>query len=154
MGGRAAPVRPPYANGVPLPRWLARLNRRVTNPVLRPLAARLPAFGVVVHRGHVSGRLYRTPVTTFPSEGGFLIALTYGRDVDWVRNVLAADGCRLIHRGRPVDLVDPRILPLQRHAGDIPAWIRGILRLLRVNEVLRLRSSSATGPRAEPKTVR
>ena len=130
----------PYPRWVPLPGWLARLNRRVTNPALRPLAGRLPAFGIVLHRGRRTGRVYRTPVNAFPHEDGFLIALTYGRDVDWVKNVVTEGGCRLIHRGRGVDLIDPRILPLQEVTGSIPGWIRSILRTLGVSEVLHLRA--------------
>jgi deazaflavin-dependent oxidoreductase (nitroreductase family) len=126
---------------VPFPGWLARFNRRVTNPALRPLAHRLPYFGVVLHRGRSTGRPYRTPVNAFPERDGFLIALTYGRDVDWVRNVIAADGCRLVHRRRTVDLTGPRVIPLREEPGAIPAWIRGILRGLGVREVLRLSSS-------------
>jgi deazaflavin-dependent oxidoreductase (nitroreductase family) len=124
---------------VPLPGWLARLNRRVTNPALSPVAERLPSFGVVLHRGRSTGRAYRTPVNAFPQGDHFLIALTYGRQVDWVRNVIAAGGCRLIHRGRVVDLVDPRLLPIDEGARAIPGWIRGILRSLRVDQALELR---------------
>ncbi|MDP8970068.1 MAG: nitroreductase family deazaflavin-dependent oxidoreductase [Actinomycetota bacterium] len=122
---------------MPLPEWLARLNRHVTNPILQPLASRLPYFGVVVHRGRSSGRLYRTPVNAFPHRDGFLVALTYGRDVDWLQNVLVAEGCRLIHRGRIVDLVGPRILPL-RSCQAIPGWIRRLLRVIQVSEVVHL----------------
>lgn len=64
-------------------------------------------------------------------------SLTYGRDVDWVKNVIAEGGCRLIHRGRAVDLMGPRILSLRQKDQAIPGWIRG-LRLLRVDEVLHL----------------
>ncbi len=128
----------PYAWRMPLPDWLATINRRVTNPMLRPLAARLPYFGVVLHRGRASGRLYRTPVNAFAQADGFLVALTYGRDVDWVRNVIAEGGCRLVHRGHAVDLVGPRLLPLGAGTHVIPGWIRGILRVLRVSEVLHL----------------
>lgn len=127
-----------YPWSVPLPGWLARFNRRVTNPALRPVAGRLPCFGVVVHRGRTTGRVYRTPVTAFPCRDGFAIALTYGRDVDWVKNVIAEGGCRLIHRGRAVDLMGPRILSLRQEDQAIPGWIRDILQLLRVDEVLHL----------------
>ncbi|MFN2555458.1 MAG: nitroreductase family deazaflavin-dependent oxidoreductase [Nitriliruptorales bacterium] len=122
---------------MPLPDSLARLNRRVTNPALRPLAGRLPYFGVVLHRGRHTGRLYRTPVNAFPQRDGFVVALTYGRDVDWLKNVLATDGCRLIHRGRPVDLADPQILPLE-DAPAIPTAIRGLLRGIGVSEAVHL----------------
>ena len=114
----------PYDWSVPLPGWLARFNRGVSNPVLRPMAARLPYFGVVLHRGRVSGRLYRTPVTTFPRGDGFVIALTYGRDVDWVKNVLASGMCGLVYRRRAVGLVGPSITPLSEHGGAIPGFIR------------------------------
>ncbi len=126
---------------MPLPDWLARLNRRVTNPALRPLAGRLPYFGVVLHRGRVSGRLYRTPVNAFPHGGGFGVALTYGRNVDWLKNVLVAGGCRLIHRGRTVDLAGPRILPLQ-DSQAIPSWIRRLLHEIGVGEVVYLETAS------------
>jgi deazaflavin-dependent oxidoreductase (nitroreductase family) len=121
----------------PLSGWLARVNR-LTNPVLRPLAGRVPYFGVVLHRGRSTGRVYRTPVNAFPHGRRFVIALTYGRDVDWLKNVIAAAGCRLEHRGRTIDLVDPRIVPLRDQGTAIPSWIRGILRALGVDEVLRL----------------
>jgi deazaflavin-dependent oxidoreductase (nitroreductase family) len=124
---------------VTLPGWLARFNRRVTNPALRPLAGRLPAFGIVLHRGRRTGRVYRTPVNAFPHGDGFLIALTYGHQVDWLKNVIAEGGCRLIHRGRGVDVIDPRVLPLHEDTGSIPGWIRRILGTLGVSEVLELR---------------
>lgn len=123
---------------MPLPGWLARLNRRLTNPALRPVAERLPRFGVVLHVGRGTGRVYRTPVNVFRHRNRFVIALTYGREVDWVRNVIAAGRCRLVHRGRTVDLVGPKILPLRDEAMAIPLWVRGILRALGVDQVLRL----------------
>ncbi|MDP8930166.1 MAG: nitroreductase family deazaflavin-dependent oxidoreductase [Actinomycetota bacterium] len=109
----------------------------MTNHALRPLATRLPYFGVILHQGRVSGSLYRTPVNAFPHGDGFLVALTYGRDVDWLKNVHVAGGCRLIHRGRTLDLVGPVILPLQ-DSQAIPSWIRGILRLIDVSEAVHL----------------
>jgi deazaflavin-dependent oxidoreductase (nitroreductase family) len=127
---------------VPLPGWLARFNRRVTNPALRQVAGRLPYFGVVVHRGRTTGRVYRSPVTAFPYRDGFLIALTYGREVDWVKNVIAQGGCQLILRRRAVDFTRLRVLSLQElQAIPFRGWIQGILQLLRVDEVLHLQLS-------------
>jgi len=56
-------------------------------------------MGLVVHRGRRSGRVYDTPVLVFPADDGYVIALTYGPDTDWIRNVLAAGGCAA--RSRP-----------------------------------------------------
>ena len=45
----------------------------------------------------------------FATEDGYLFALTYGPDTDWVKNVLAAGGCELRTRGRAVRLTSPRL---------------------------------------------
>jgi deazaflavin-dependent oxidoreductase (nitroreductase family) len=114
-----------------LPRWLARFNRRIMNRLTGPLAPYLPGFGVVVHCGRRSGRLYRTPVNVFPRRGGFVVALTYGPHSDWVRNVLADGGCVLETRGRSLALTKPRLLHDARlHAVPAPLpWIGGLARI-------------------------
>src|SRR6202049_320007 len=80
-------------------RWVAAFNRAITNRITIRFAARLPGFGIVTHVGRKSGRVYRTPVNVFRAPEGFLIALTYGRESEWVRNVLAAGGCELETQG-------------------------------------------------------
>jgi deazaflavin-dependent oxidoreductase (nitroreductase family) len=95
---------------MPLPKALARFNRRVTNPVLAPLARRLPGFAIVTHTGRRSGREHRTPVNLFRSGDTYVIALTYGADAQWVRNVEAAGGCEIETRGARIRLVEPRIV--------------------------------------------
>src|ERR1022692_2288958 len=76
-------------------RWVAAFNLAVTNRITSRFAARLPGFGILAHVGRKSSRVYRTPVNVFRAPEGFLIALTYGRDSEWVKNVLAAGGCQL-----------------------------------------------------------
>jgi deazaflavin-dependent oxidoreductase (nitroreductase family) len=122
---------------MPAPRWLARFNRHGTNRVLGPLAPILPWFGVVVHRGRKSGRLYRTPVNVFPRPGGCVVALTYGPESEWVRNVLAAGGCQLETRGRTLALARPRLAHDPRRRA-VPAPVRAVLGLLRVDDFLDL----------------
>jgi deazaflavin-dependent oxidoreductase (nitroreductase family) len=92
-----------------LPMWLARFNRRATNRLTRRFADRLPGFGIVVHQGRRSGRAYHTPVNVFRDGDDYVIALTYGAETDWVRNVLAAGGCELLTRGQRVTLTNPRL---------------------------------------------
>jgi deazaflavin-dependent oxidoreductase (nitroreductase family) len=121
---------------VPLPSWLARVNRRLTNRLLGPAAAMLPYFGVIHHRGRVSGRPYRTPVNVFPTDDGFIVALTYGR-TDWVRNVLAMGECELEHRGRHHRLTAPRLVG-RTEAAEVPSFVRFSLDLIGVEEFLRL----------------
>ncbi|MFG1711043.1 nitroreductase family deazaflavin-dependent oxidoreductase [Nonomuraea sp. M3C6] len=80
---------------MPLPEAVARFNRTVTNRVTMPFAGRLPGLAVVHHKGRRSGRSYKTPVSIFRRPDGYVAALTYGPDRDWVKNVIAAGGCEL-----------------------------------------------------------
>jgi F420H(2)-dependent quinone reductase len=80
-------------------RWLAKINIAFTNRITRLFAGWLPGFGILTHVGRKSGKVYRTPVNVFRAPEGFLIALTYGRESEWVRNVVAAGGCKLDTRG-------------------------------------------------------
>lgn len=122
---------------MPLPKGLARFNRVATNRVSRPLAGRIRGFGVVIHKGRRSGREYRTPVNVFRRDGGFELALTYGPDADWVKNVVAAGGTDLKYRGRIYSLTNPRMVQKPREAA-IPAPVRLILSLLGVDTFLLL----------------
>jgi len=94
---------------MPAPRWLARFNLHVTNRLLSPLANHLQGMGVIVHIGRRTHRRYRTPVLIFRRGNHLIVALTYGRESQWVQNVLANDGCELENRGRLVRLVHPRV---------------------------------------------
>ncbi len=120
-----------------LGRRMATFNRHVTNRVLGGAATRLPGFGVVLHVGRRSGRRYRTPVNVFRAPNGYVMALTYGSDAEWVRNVVAAGGCELVTRGRTVRLVSPRLFRDERRA-RMPAPVRVVLGLARVSEFLEL----------------
>jgi deazaflavin-dependent oxidoreductase (nitroreductase family) len=93
---------------------------------------------VVVHRRRRSGRPYRTPVLTFRADDGYVVALFYGADRDWVRNVLAAGSCTLQRGGRQVELTATRMLDISDGVALVPAPMRPALRLLRVTRVLRL----------------
>jgi deazaflavin-dependent oxidoreductase (nitroreductase family) len=93
---------------------------------------------VVVHRGRRTGRRYRTPALAFRAGEGYVIALFYGADRDWVRNVLAAGSCTLKRGGRQVELTAPRMLDISDGMILVPAPMRPALRLLRVTRVLRL----------------
>jgi deazaflavin-dependent oxidoreductase (nitroreductase family) len=120
-----------------LPRAVAKFNRHATNRVLGTVAPYLPGFGMIVHTGRKSGTTYRTPVSLFRADTGYAIALTYGPDCDWVRNVLAARGCDAVVRGTVVHLTEPRVV---RHEDrrPVPAPVRPFLGLLGVADFLEL----------------
>jgi deazaflavin-dependent oxidoreductase (nitroreductase family) len=106
-----------------LRRWLAQVNRHVTNRLVSPAARYLPGFGVVLHVGRKSGRRYRTPVNVFRRPGGWIIALMYGPNADWVRNVRATNGCTLQTRGGTVRLAQPHVYRDDEHLNG-PAFLR------------------------------
>lgn len=120
-----------------LPKRLARFNKVATNRVTGLVAPWLPGFAMLTHTGRKSGRRYRIPLNVFRTDDGYLIALTYGPDTDWVKNVLAAGGCELRTRGRDVALTNPRLVHDEsRSAMPVPA--RQLLALVGVTDFLRL----------------
>ncbi len=122
---------------MPLPRKVAELNKVGLNRVTTPLSRHLPGFGLVHHRGRRSGREYRTPVNVFRTDGGFTIALTYGTEADWLKNVLAAGGCRIETRGQTYQCTAPRLFHDESRA-DMPVVVRQILSIAHVSDFLAL----------------
>ncbi len=77
-------------------------------------------------------RHYRTPVLVFRRGHHFIIALTYGRESQWVQNVLADGGCQLENMGRTVR--QPRVFHnAQRRVMKVV--VRGMLGLLNVSDL-------------------
>jgi deazaflavin-dependent oxidoreductase (nitroreductase family) len=136
-----------------LARKIAHFNKRVTNRVTGPVAPYLPGFGVVHHTGRTSGKHYETPVNVFRRDDGFVIALTYGTQSDWVRNVQAAGGCELVTRGRRHRLTDPEIV--HDETRQAASWFaRPILKAIGAADFMRLRRESPIEePRAQAASV-
>ena len=120
---------------MPIPKSVAVFNKKVTNHVTTPFAGHLPGFAVVTHLGRRSGQSYRTPVNVFRRGDDYVFALTYGADVDWIKNVEAAGACDIECRGRTIHLVEPQRFrdPTGR---DVPGAVRAILRLIDANEFM------------------
>ena len=118
--------------------FLRPFTVNVFNRISRLIAGWLPGFGLLLYRGRTSGKAYRTPMNVFRQGDEFVFALTYGADVQWVKNILAAGECGLRTRGRELRLVEPRLYadPAQR---DMPFPVRQFLGLLKVTEFLRMR---------------
>ena len=113
-----------------LPRFLRRVNRVFTNPLMGTIAWRVPPLAVVHHVGRKSGRAYRTPVLAFYSKAGFVIPMTYGRDVDWARNLVQARGGEVEQMGRRLALEDPRIVDFAAAEPRLPAVARAFFKAL------------------------
>ncbi|CPZ38355.1 deazaflavin-dependent nitroreductase [Mycobacteroides abscessus] len=83
-----------------IPQSVARFNKYVTNPVQRLWAGWAPSFAIIEHKGRKSGKEFRTPVTAFTTPDGVAILLTYGPDRDWLKNLQAAGGGRVVRGAR------------------------------------------------------
>jgi deazaflavin-dependent oxidoreductase (nitroreductase family) len=123
-------------------RWVAAFNLAVTNRITSRFATRLPGFGILTHVGRKSGTVYRTPVNVFRVPDGFLIALTYGPDSEWVRNVVAAGRCQLETRRVRYQLSAPTVVhdPSRRR---FPPPVRVILRVIGADDFMHLSISHA-----------
>jgi deazaflavin-dependent oxidoreductase (nitroreductase family) len=111
-----------------IPHFMRHVNRVFTNPLLGTVAWLVPPMAVVHHVGRKTGRPYRSPVIAFRSRAGVVIPMTYGRDVDWARNIVRARGCDLAQGGRRFALRNPRIVGLDRASPRLPAALRPFFR--------------------------
>lgn len=136
--------------------WRQRLRRALLvglkytlNPLTRRLArASVGPFSLLQHVGRRSGKRYETPLIVSRVADGFVIELTYGPNVDWHKNVVAAGRCTLLWRGAAYQLT--RIEPISTAAGlaAFPPSQRLILRLLRRTHFEKL--ALERGPRSYP----
>jgi deazaflavin-dependent oxidoreductase (nitroreductase family) len=91
---------------MPLPRWLAQINKRVFNP----REIRRGKYPVVTHVGRTSGKAYQTPLDAFPTSSGYVLVARYGPQSDWVQNILAAGTATLRIEGEDHSLDTPRLV--------------------------------------------
>jgi deazaflavin-dependent oxidoreductase (nitroreductase family) len=111
------------------PRFMRRVNRAFTNPLMGTFAWLTPPLAMLRHVGRKSGREYRTPVLAFHGGTGFVIPMPYGRDVGWAQNLLAADRCALVQGGRRWQLHNPRIVDFDGAESALPGILRPALRV-------------------------
>ncbi len=122
---------------MPIPRAVARFNKRFTNRLIEPLVARTATFVIIEHVGRRSGRSYRTPINLFRCEDDHVAALTYGPSADWVQNVLAGPAvCEL--RGVRYTIEQARMADRAEVWLCFPALVRLPLRILRIHHFCRV----------------
>jgi deazaflavin-dependent oxidoreductase (nitroreductase family) len=105
---------------------------------MRPLAGRVRQFGVVVTHGRKSGTRYETPVNVFDTDDGVVIALTYGEQVDWLKNVIAAGECEIVRSGDTQQFQSPIVVDGDEALAYFPSVVRPILGALGVERFLLL----------------
>ena len=114
-------------------------NKHFTNKILIHFSGKkFGHFVILSHVGRKSGKLYRTPMIAEPTTNGFVIALTYGRKVDWVENVLAKGSCSMLWKNKEYFLVNPQFVDKEVGAMAFPALFRTGLRKMSIQYYLRL----------------
>ena len=123
---------------------LIRFTRDVMNPMQMKSAGTPGAYADIIrNRGRSSGRMYETPVVAVevPDEPAFIVALPYGTQANWVRNVLAARSAELVHGGRTYAVEQPELVPMSTVESCFQAADQRAHRITRVDECLRLRKA-------------
>ena len=86
-----------------------------------------------------------SPINAFGAPNGFIVALTYSSQCEWVKNVLAAGGCELRTRGREYQLFTPNVVrdPTRRR---FPITVRVVLMFVGADEYIGLSTLSSMTP--------
>jgi deazaflavin-dependent oxidoreductase (nitroreductase family) len=127
---------------MPLPHAIANFNRKFTNRALRHLSGFGP-FAEIEHVGRRSGRVHRTMMLAFRRGDVVTIALTYGPDVDWLRNIETAGGARLHCGSERLDLGPVVHLSTAAGRARMPGLVRVALSAISVTEFVELPVLSA-----------
>jgi len=132
-------------------RWLDFIGRTLNPRTLAAAKRGKGPFSFVRHTGRSSGRTYETPLVLAQVPEGFIGELTYGREVNWYRNILKGGGL-IGHRGRMYRITSVEDFPTdagRRAFGGLRALV---LRILRRKEFLLIRAvpDEATSATAGP----
>jgi deazaflavin-dependent oxidoreductase (nitroreductase family) len=99
------------------------------------------------HAGRRSGRTYITPVSARRSGDTVVIALTFGNQSDWSRNVRSAGGGTIRIEGEDYDVTQPQIMSRREAKPLVEAAFspldRAGLRMLGIKQVMILRAVPA-----------
>lgn len=115
------------------------INKHVTNKILIHISGKnFGHFAILSHVGRKSGKLYRIPIIAEPIKNGFVIALTYGKKVDWYENVMAKGCCSLNWKNKEYILINPEFIDKEIGVTAFPSIFRSVLRKKGIKYYLRL----------------
>jgi deazaflavin-dependent oxidoreductase (nitroreductase family) len=104
-------------------------------------------FSLVRHVGRKSARTYETPVILVKTPEGFIAELTYGEDVHWYRNIVAAGGCVVVYHRREYRIESIESCSAERGQNAYPFPFRQVLRATDRTEFRLLRTGNS--PKAD-----
>ena len=115
------------------------MTKRFINPrQVRAAGSAGVSTSIVRNVGRVSGRVYETPVDAVPAGDAFLVALPYGTNAQWARNVLASGSATVVTGGREYAVDRAELVPMAGVIEAFPEGDRRGFRLLKTDTCLRL----------------
>jgi deazaflavin-dependent oxidoreductase (nitroreductase family) len=127
-------------------RYLWMLSNTLNRATRRAARSGHGPFSLIRHVGRKTGKAYETPVMLARTADGFVAELTYGPDVAWYRNIVAAGQCAVVYKGAEyaIDRIEPCSAQDGLRAFGHPRAL--ILRLLRRREFRLLHERTANAP--------
>ena len=123
---------------------VVRRSGRATKPfVLKSSGTPGGIASVIRHVGRTSGRPYETPVQAVATDDGFVIALPYGPNTDWLKNVLASGSAAIVHEGSTYRVDQPAVVPMSVAASHFAPKEQRTHRMFRVEQALLVRQAEA-----------
>ncbi|MFG1604137.1 nitroreductase/quinone reductase family protein [Actinoplanes sp. NPDC049265] len=128
--------------------WLQLLKNTLNRGTKRLARVGIGPFSLVRHVGRKTGRVYETPLMLARAGDDFVAELTYGPDVSWYRNVIAAGGCVVVDGGREHEIIRIEDYPTAAGMRAFGYPAAAVLKLLRRTEFRLLSPRPAPGPGA------
>jgi deazaflavin-dependent oxidoreductase (nitroreductase family) len=94
---------------------------------------------VIDHVGRTTGKPYETPVEAVETDDGFVIALPYGPNTDWLKNVLASGTANITYQGTTYRVDHPEVVPLHIASHHFSSKVQRTHRRFGVDECLTVR---------------
>jgi deazaflavin-dependent oxidoreductase (nitroreductase family) len=122
-------------------KWLWLMKNTLNRVTTRVARSGHGPFSLVRHVGRKTGKTYETPIVVARVPEGFIAELTYGEDVNWYRNIVAAGGCDLFVDGQwhVISAIEPYPSVEGRDAFGYPAKL--VLQALQKDEFRLLRTA-------------
>jgi deazaflavin-dependent oxidoreductase (nitroreductase family) len=114
--------------------WLWLLKNTLNRATTRAARSGHGPFSLIRHTGRKTGKPYETPLLLAAHGNDFIAELTYGPQVAWYRNVVAAGQCTVLSKGVEyrIDAIRPCDPEVGMRAFGYPAAL--VMRLLRRHE--------------------
>lgn len=100
--------------------------------------SKIGPFSKLVHKGRKSGKTYQTPVVATFIDDTIIIPLSYGDQVDWLRNILAAGGCEIVYRKERLTAVNPEVIHSHDEINNLPEKRRRLFERFKLEKFLRM----------------